>query len=104
MPVCFWQPELLKHVEAWVAIGDRVSGEFGDPAVGIVEKSQRAETRWFTHVEPVTRPCRNLDPVIGFTEHLHHFMADVQTEKTAAFHEEPHFIFRMNVFTQKLAA
>ena len=48
--------------------------------------------------------CWNADPVVGFSEHLHHFVADVQAEKTTAFDEEAHLIFGVNVLLEKFLA
>ena len=48
--------------------------------------------------------CRNTDPVVCFTEHLHNFIADVQAEQTATFHKEPHFVLCVDVLFQKLSA
>ena len=78
--------------------GDWIACEVGDPAVGVVEKTNCAETRLFAHVKPVPGSSRHADPIVGFARHLKHFAFDMQTKQAASFHEQAHLVFSMGVF------
>src|SRR6478735_2001950 len=80
------------------------TGILRHPSLGIIKKPYCSQIRLWPKIKPVLRIGWHTEQITFFTQYAINLVCNMQIEQTATINKKTHFIFCVDMFTEKLLA